>query len=330
MTQPPVAAAVPEAHKDRGTGLIVFGLIEILCGALCAGLVPFMVFGQLMSARMTGQPTVWGQLLSAFATYGFLAVALVWLGVGSIRRRRSARALSLILGWSWLLVGLVSVVAVALLVPSTVAQMPGSAPSPAVVVGIVLFVMSCPMVVVPFALVLFYSSRHVKATCEIADPRLGWTDACPLPVLAASLWMAIGASMMLLMMAGGQAAVPVFGMLLVGAPGILASLPLVLIWAYLGWALYKLRPAGWWATLAWFLVLGASAVVTFARTDLMALYARMGYPEQQLDAIRRMPGLTGANLAIYSAVMFVAMVGYLLWIRRWFVRPAAPQPDALA
>jgi hypothetical protein len=214
--------------------------------------------------------------------------------------------------------------------PSIVAQAPGGAPPPLLVVGLTLLAMSCPMVAFPFALVLFYTSRHVRVTCELADPQPAWTDACPLPVLAASLWMAFGTVMMLVIMAGGQAAVPLFGTLLVGAPGILASLPLVLIWAYLAWALYALRPAGWWAALAWFLVMGASAVVTFARVDLMELYARMGYPEQQLDAIRRMPGLTGANLAAYSAVMFAAMVGYLLWIRRWFFRPPAPEPDPAA
>ena len=149
MTQPPVAAAAPAGHRDRRVGLSVFGVLEILCGGLCALLVPLMVFGQVMSQRMTGAPPQWGQLLAVFGMYGFLAVALVWLGIGSIRRRRWARALSLILGRSWLLVGSIAVVAMALVIPSTASQFPSGGPPPVVLLVVILLVTGCPMVLVP-------------------------------------------------------------------------------------------------------------------------------------------------------------------------------------
>ena len=89
---------------------------------------------------------------------------------------------------------------------------------------------------------------------------------------------------------------------------------------YLAWTLYRLRPVGWWLTLILFVVFGASATITFSRIDLMDLYRRMGYPEQQLEVLRQMPMFTGGNFAIYIGVMFLAIIGYLLWIRRFFIR----------
>ncbi len=325
MSETPVGQAAPEGYRDRRVGLIVVGSLEIVFGMLCALLVPLVVLAQMMSAQVGAAATPWPQLLTALATYALLAAALVTLGIGSIRRRRWARALSLILGWSWLLVGLASMAIVALLLPSTASRLPSGGPPPLVLLAVVLVLMGCPMVLAPTVLVLFYRSRHVKATCELADPKPSWTDACPLPVLAASLWMAFGTATLLVTMASGQAAVPLFGAVLVGIPGILAALPLALLWAYLAWALYDLRPFGWWLTLACFLLLGLSAVVTFQRIDLLELYERMGYSEQQLAIVRGMPLLTGPNLAIYIAVLFLATIGYLLWIRRFFRRPPAPE-----
>jgi len=64
----------------------------------------------------------------------------------------------------------------------------------------------------------FYSSRHVKATCEARDPVPRWTDACPLPVLALCLWAWLCLPMMLFMPFSGHMVMPFFGMFLTGAP----------------------------------------------------------------------------------------------------------------
>ena len=83
--------------KDRQTGLIVFGILEILLGCLCALLVPLMIWGQAMSAQATGGAPNFRMAIPGALVYAMLAVALVWLGIGSMRFRRWARALLLIL-----------------------------------------------------------------------------------------------------------------------------------------------------------------------------------------------------------------------------------------
>ncbi len=49
------------------------------------------------------------------------------------------------------------------------------------------------MVILPLLFVLFYRSRHVKATCESYHPAPDWSEACPLPLLALSLMFFVGA-----------------------------------------------------------------------------------------------------------------------------------------
>src|ERR1035438_9907333 len=64
-----------------------------------------MLLSQIMSAKATGTPPNFSVLLPAVSIYGCMAVALIWLGIGSIKARRWARALLLIFSWSWLVMG---------------------------------------------------------------------------------------------------------------------------------------------------------------------------------------------------------------------------------
>ena len=312
---------LPAGYRDRGTGLVVFGSVEIVLGCMSALFIPLLILGRSISAATGTPPQPWGQILNAIAMYAFAAAVLVWLGIGSIRRRRSARALSLILGWSGLILGIPVLAMVALMLPSMARELPDGALA---IAFIVLSFMAFPFVVVPAALVLFYRSRHVRATCEASDPRPGWTDACPLPVLAAVLWMAFGTSMFVLTALAGQAVLPVFGTAVVGLPAAIATFPVAAVWLYLARQLFRLQPSGWWGTVAFLLLGGVSGMITFVQTDLMELYRRLGYPDEQIERIRRIPLVTGSNLAMYLGVLIVAALGYLFWIRRHFVRPADP------
>src|ERR1035438_4494880 len=102
----PIEAAPLPAYKDRSTGLMVFGILPLLLGCLAGLFVPLMLFGQMMAAEApNAPPTNTAVILPAVAMYGCMAVALIWLGIGSIKTRRWARALLLIFSWSWLGIG---------------------------------------------------------------------------------------------------------------------------------------------------------------------------------------------------------------------------------
>ena len=105
----PVTAAppVPEmpTFRDRGTGLIVFGVFQIILGLLAALMVPLVALGTFMSRLAPSGSMRLGQFVSSAATYGFIAVALLGLGIGSVQMKRWARALTLVTSWYWLVMG---------------------------------------------------------------------------------------------------------------------------------------------------------------------------------------------------------------------------------
>ena len=325
MNEPPISPVAD--FKDRRGGLIGFGILVIIIGCICALFVPFMLFGLTMSARTTGSTPDFRTIIPGLVIYGALAVAFVWLGIGSIMTRRWARALLLILAWIWLLTGVFMIVGMAIILPMAFARMPNggqSLPEGARVVAMIVALgfMTVAFVILPGLLVLFYRSRHVKATCEARDPVVRWTDACPLPVLALSLLLGFGALSMLPMLLVYHGVMPFFGRLVSGVPGTTLVLVMLALWCYCAWATYKLKLAGWWIILISFGVFMVSALVTYARVDLMEMYRLMGYPEKQIEQIQKFNFLKGNNLAWLMAVNMVSLFGYLLYVKRYFRRPA--------
>ncbi len=181
--------AIPP-YKDRTIGLVFFGLLELALGCLCLMMMGLVVVACVATPMPPEQAVPTEALIPGLIVYGLLAVVFVWLGVGSILARRWARALSLILGWIWLVLGVFATAFWVVLAPDIHADMwrqikqPIPAEAAFSMFLIPAMLLGCGYLVLPGLFVLFYSSRHVRATCETRDPRPRWTDRCPLPVLA--------------------------------------------------------------------------------------------------------------------------------------------------
>lgn len=329
MNGTPLAAPAPAVpnFKDRRTGLIVFGILEIVMGGLAALMIPLMILGQVMAARLNQEQPPLRQMVPAMGVYVIVAAVLITLGIGSCKTRRWARALSLIVAWSWLGMGVITMVAMAFFLPSilNVPQPQGQAlPESARVVVMVVSMLFMGMLflVVPGVLVWFYRSRHVKATCEARDASPRWTDGCPLPVLGLSLWLAFGAVSMLSLPLSTRGVLPVFGRLLSGVAGSLGCVGFAALWAYCAWMVYRLRAAGWWIVSISLCVGMASALVTFMQIDLMEMYRAMGYPEKQIEMMKQYSFIQGHNMAYFSVAGAIPMLGFLLYVKRYFRPPA--------
>lgn len=320
---------LPLPYKDRSVGLTIFGILTILLGCLSALFVPFLLFGQMASAKATGTSAPMSTILPALVLYGALAVALVWLGIGSITARRWARALLLIFSWSWLVIGVIGIVSMAFILPKTLANLPSSgtpdhpAVPTAVMTGImvvVFVVLGIIYVILPAIWTYFYSSRHVKATCEARDPVARWTDACPLPVLAICLWLIFSVPMMVLTPLVCHGVMPFFGMFLTGVPGTLFCLVVAAIWGYSAWSLYNLERRGWWLILIAFCVFMVSGILTFAHHDILEMYRLMGFPEPQIEQMQKTGFLVGNRMAWMMTFSSLPFLGYLLFIKKYLVR----------
>ena len=325
-TTPVEPTALP-SYKDRSTGLTVFGILTILLGCLTGLLILLMLVGQAVAARNPNAPPApLSAILPAILIYVILAVALVWLGIGSIKARRWARALLLIFSWGWLVMGVIALISVAIIMPKILAGAASAgtdanhaAPAAAIAgaMAVVFVIFGVFFVIVPAIWIFFYHSRHVKATCETRDPVTRWTDACPLPVLALCLWLLFAVPMLLLMPIVGHGVIPFFGMFLTGLPGTLLCLAIAALWAYAAWLLYKLDVRGWWLILIAFVVFMVSSVMTYARHDITEMYQLMGYPQAQIDQIQKTGLLTGNRMAWIMSFTMLPFLGYILFVKKY-------------
>src|SRR6516162_9553573 len=145
-----------------------------------------------------------------------------------------------------------------------------------------------------------------------------WTDACPLPVLALSLWLLPGASMMSFMPVSANGVMPFFGMFLTGLAGSLLCLVMAALWAYAAWLLYRLDVRGWWLVLIAFLLMFVSTMLTYARHDMIEAYRLMGYPEAQIEQIQKTSLFTGHLMTWLMLFCMVPFLGYILFIKKYF------------
>jgi hypothetical protein len=336
--------AIPEVpvYRDRGTGLVLFGVVQIILGLLAALMVPFVVLGAFVSKLAPGGSMRPGQYISGVASYAFISAALLTLGVGSIQMKRWARALTLVVSWYWMIMGALITVLLTAVFPVMIRsaiqaqQNAAGAPSPelqagvmAVIITIMIVFFAFFLVIVPIAFVVFYSRSDVALTCRHRDPVERWTDRTPLPVLGASVVLFTGALYMLLV-GLTTPLFPFFGHYLTGIPAAGCFLALGAVDIYLAIAIFRLQSTGWWTAVLLAPIRLLSMVLTYRKADLMQAYSKMGWSDTQVKMLSSSPLFRSHVILWWSLVSLVLFFGYLLWLKRYFKTPAAPpQTDEL-
>ncbi len=303
-----------ETHTaDRSRGLVVAGVFQLLLAALSIALALFVAAGFEL-AQQRNPATAGGTLASALVVYGLAAVYFISTGVGSIRARRWARALGVVVSAVWFAAGAVSTTMLAIVLPKALKA--AATPRTGVVSSLAIALAVFLGIVVPLALFLFYRSASVRETCERRDPKARWTDRTPLPVLAVVLVVAFGSIAMLANLASPT--MSLMGKIVSGAPAAMTFFALALLGAFLAVQLYRLREAAWW-TLVLLQIAGLIyGGVTLARTDFAEMARRGGSPA--LSAIYRDPLVIGAFVATW-----LAYLAFLLYLRRYFVGGLRPR-----
>ena len=333
MNPPPVNSSVGP-YRDRRTALLIAGVLEILLGVGAWLMVGLMVFAaSMVTAQGAGSK---GSIIPGIAVYGIAGLVFVILGVGSIRARRWARALWLVVSSFWLISGVFAVAVMAWFMPSVLAGTTpaGQQPPPGVQSIIMIAILSffaVFMIGLPASLLAFYRSPHVKATCEAAAPEPCWTDGCPLPVLGAALWFA---SMTLTLpwmgwVYGGL--YPFFGHFVRGAAGHGLWMVSGLLSGIATYGIYRRIHTLWLLGLVLVLGQGISATVTYAVVDPKELFAAMGTKGAAVEQIERMGILRPSFMIGSVAAAILPMVGLLLWARACFPKrstePAVQPPQ---
>lgn len=325
MKEPKGKPEIP-TFKDKNVGLVAFGILQIFMGGFCLFLIPLMLFTVVVSnviGQFTAIPLNLPMMSQSIVSYIVLmAVWSIWMGIGSIRARRWARALLLISSWLWLICGIISLIFWFMFVtPEIYKQIVLKEQTPDFAISIIKLVITIFLIgfsiVLPTIFILFYGSKNVKVTCEFRDYNVRWTDKCPLPVLGLSFMFVISAISMM-RMAFYDFVVPFFGSLLSGTTGAVVLLISILLLGCLAVGTYKLKIAVWWSAVAMVLMGTVSTIMTFSRVSLLEFYQKMNLPEQQIKLIQQMGIMQNFSMNWYSVFWTVVFLGYLLYTKRYF------------
>ena len=314
--QTPVPAGI---HRDRGAGLVVFGAVEILIGLAFAALVP------LTLVAVTFSPMVEMQLvIPSLALYAALAAIFIALGIGSIRARCWAQALTLSLSWVWLITGFCTMVFSWWFLPGVWRDLGAGSGLDAgdarmVALGINLF-LSMVYVLLPGAFVLFYRSPDVIATCRARSSNPGWTDRCPQRLLALAVAYVLGGLSIIAMPAYGFV-FPFFGFLLSGAAGAACWTVVLVLSGALAWGTARGEPWAWWTAIATGAVAGLSSALTFAVVDPVELFEIKGVLSEQGPLFETLwPASPWVHVA-FHLVIWGSFIAYLACIKHLFNPP---------
>jgi hypothetical protein len=283
-----------------------------------------VIFGLFVSTISRKDAMSAHLMIPGILLYAVASIWFIWMGIGSIKARRWARALILVSSWLWLIGGIFGLIFILFFMSG---QIPKNTQMPRAAVLIMRSVMIGAMiifyVVIPAVFVLFYKSKNVKATCEFRDPQVRWTDKCPLPVLAVSFIFAIWAASTLFM-GLYRWRIPFFGFILSGIPGAAVALVIMLLSAYMAWGTYRLSIKAWWCSVLLIITHALSIAITFSRVSIWDFYEKMNFPKQQMDMMKHFSVLQAVFFGFWS----IGLLAYLLYIRRYFVRPPVQESSS--
>jgi hypothetical protein len=330
--------AVPPVYKSRRGWLIAFGVIEILIGCAFLLMIVASAFAFLgrAGASMPAGPISRPALLAIVGLeYGFLAAVFFIGGIGSIRRKNWARIYMLVVSSLWLVFGVLGTLAMAFILPTIMRQQPASV-LPAImhaIMVVMITVMTVLGVLLPTALLVFYSRPSVKATClapigaEGAGSVAG-DSALPIPLAILGVWEAFGALSVLAVLF--MRVTLVFGIVLHGAAAVAVLLTYSVLSAYAAWAIFRRQLVGWQIALFMAGFWTISMVVTlFHHPDMLQLFRDMGFSDQTLGIYDQVPRLL-PTIWVGTVVLMGVLVAFILYTRKFFraderVEPPVPQ-----
>lgn len=306
-------------HHDRSFGLAVFGAIEIVIGLVCAALVPFTVVAGAFVPGMELRV-----ILPSLVVYVFIAAIFLTLGIGSIRARVWAQALSLSLSWIWLITGVATLLLTWFAAPELWLDLAAGAGLEGGVarmtaLGINLF-LSVIYVLLPGAFVFFYRSPSVIATCRARDGKPGWADRCPQRLLALAAAYALG-GVSILAVPAYNFVFPLFGLLLTGAAGAVCWAVVLALSGALAYGTCRGAPWAWWTAAAASVAAALSSVASFAFSDSDRILDAMKLTADQLMLMKALwPREPWIQIVFWLAV-WGSLLAYLFVVKPLFNPP---------
>ena len=304
-------------YRDRRLFLVALGLALLLAGIACAFIAPvelhvFYLFsegGRFYYEGFRFGSFMFGNIAVQVAGYYLIATLLIPLGYGHVALRRWVRPAALAFLWTWLLLGVPLLVVLFFM---TVSVKPFSTAG-----GVVFVVLlAASYFLLPWLGIRFYQGRNVRGTLEACDPQPAALEARPLAVLVIcllDLFFLIALHVPLLY----RGLFPVFGSLWGALEGTYLTAAAVLVLGLLLWGTWQQRVWAWWGSAAFYGLLAASWLVTFAQTSYTELLAWLQFAPTEMEALSGIP-LQGYEIGLFAGLPMLACLALILANRRHF------------
>jgi hypothetical protein len=300
-----------------GVGCALLAPAEIYCFYLFSGDGPFAYQGFGFGSFM------FGNIAAQIIGYYLIAAICIPLGVGHLKMRRWARSLTLILLWSWLVVGLPLLIVFLFVLFASKELAP-----PVALFFLVLACAAYPLL--PGLLIRFYRSNQVRVAFETRDPGSYWTEKRPQPLLVLSALFAFYA-VILHILVFFRGIFPVFGTFVLDMEGfVLVDLS---IWwlVLLAWGTLRARPWAWWGAMIYFLLLTTSVIWTLTTSSWADILSLLNFPLTEVEILDGLP-LQGVHLALFLGLPLLLTLLAIAISKRSFLTEAAalspPQQEA--
>jgi hypothetical protein len=298
-------------HRDRSLILMAIGALLLLVGGVAAVAGPVEVYcftlfsegGRFHYEGFGFGSFMFGNIACQIIGYYIIALVLIPLGYGHLRRRRWARPLALALLWSWTVLGMPLSLAFLF---ALLSAKPLSVVSALAVIGLV----AVAYPAIPGLLIRFYRSRDVRMTFEAGDSTTYWVEGLPVPVLVLGMLFAFYVIVLhVLILFNGV--FPLFGSWVTELPGIALIDIAILCLVVLIWGILRRQKWAWWASLCYFSLMTLSWIVTLAASTWLGILTALDFPPFETEMLQRLP-LQGFHLAILAGVPLLLTIGAIL------------------
>lgn len=304
-------------HRDRTPILVAIGVLLLLIGIPVAFLGPlemycFYLFSEGGRFHYEGfgfGSFMFGYIASQVMGYYLIALVLIPLGYGHLKRLRWARTLSLTLLGFWLVAGIPLIVVFLFMALAAKDLSPVAA-------LIMVVALALSYAVMPGLLMWFYRCRDVRLTFETRDPNSYWTERVPLPVLVlCSLLLFSIVVLHVLILFNGM--FPLLGGLVFDIQGILLIDLSIMVLACLIWGTLRLRTWAWWGSLCYLGVMAFSSILALSKSSYSDILSRMSYPPTEMEALQGLP-FQGFHFAALVGIPLLIALGLVIFSKRYF------------
>jgi hypothetical protein len=339
-----------ETSARRG-GLIAWGVVLIIIGSIVGVFIVVGLLGWLGAVEeslvqpprggggngraRSGPPVMTMVNIAAILLVLAAAAGTAWTGIASCLGRRWVRpviviAVSIVGLW-----GLLAFVSHWLLLPGALDALDAASgrratPVPTPYSFILIFVLRgvvqlCALILLPYAILRFYLSERTARALNELDPKIGWLDRYPIPVLA---WAALCALLALsTVFRLSRPTLPAFIVALKGGPAMIGLSIIAVLMAWGAWLCLRRERFGWILTYV-LIVAGSVSNATFLWTggDVTDI-AFSAASADSLSYLRNpsvAPTWHAGVMAVIETALFV-LLG--LFVARYFHR-ANRQPAA--